>query len=377
MILQILGANIAVDLSDLPDSLAAPVREAWRHCTVDNFDHLDREIRVITHPDDKHSDDDLVVGETKEDITYRVSQHLTRLLIAWHAGRSLMFHAAGLTSPDSGKVIGVIAPSGTGKTTFCEMLTHEFGYVTDETLVIARSGEVFPYQKPLSIIRRSIVASKQDYSPLDLGLTLPNAEKLSLGALVLAERSPKVGSEELIPMTLAEAMEDVIGQTSSLFKLENPLDFLASVLVQAGGPWKLRFHDQSKCADLLKQLAHQNDVGVSYRHIPGTLDGTATLNPHNYGPIAEHDRFVRAPWTDAIESEGHVIILVGHQPLILGGAGAAVWLACEHAATITELHAQVVSTLGEHPGSWRLVEEAMGTLVSQGVLIEVRNLNEC
>ncbi len=371
MLLSLLGRPVDLDLSQVSAATAEGLERAWAQCAVpagavDPGDALRTRLLPPGTPREEVGPGDLVLPRLDADVTYAVSQHLTRVAIDSGAGHLLMFHAAGLLEPGSGEVVGVLAPSGTGKTTFCEVLGDRFGYVTDETLAIdPSSGEVLPYPKPLSIVGGPNRSGKADHSPVELGLD-PVTGRPRLAALVVAERVSS--GNTLVPTLLAEAMADAIPQTSSLFCLPDPLRALARVLTLAGGPWKLRFSNQDHCAHLLASLATSSEEPPPWSHLPGTGDGDTTLVPVDNDGLGERDRFVRAPWTDAVASEGHVILLYGRRPVTLGGAGAAVWTAAEAPLTIHGIHGQVVRALGENSRSWALVEDAVETLVARGVL---------
>ena len=65
-----------------------------------------------------------------------LTSRVTREAIEGLAGRRILLHAAGL-STDDGRVLVLVGPSGTGKTTAClEFCRSTFGYATDETVAI-------------------------------------------------------------------------------------------------------------------------------------------------------------------------------------------------------------------------------------------------
>lgn len=91
-------------------------------------------------------------GSADAPALYALSGRITTRVINSHIGQKFLFHAAGAAvGPD--KVIGLVAESGTGKSTAVRHLVerHGCGYVTDETLIIdPDSLAVTPYQKPVS-----------------------------------------------------------------------------------------------------------------------------------------------------------------------------------------------------------------------------------
>ena len=81
------------------------------------------------------------------------------------------------------RVVGVVAASGTGKTTFCTRLAAGWRYLTDETLAVDPATlVVLPYPKPLSVVPvvsdetahaahpGATYPGKADHAPADLGL---------------------------------------------------------------------------------------------------------------------------------------------------------------------------------------------------------------
>ncbi|WP_314718528.1 hypothetical protein [uncultured Actinomyces sp.] len=370
MLLTLMGQTVDLDLSQLPLPVAQRLEDAWLPCatTASDRDPALAPFSVTVLPPSAAASarpHDLVLHTLERDVTYYVSQHLTRWLISKAAGDYLMLHAAGLRTPD-GRVVGVIAPSGTGKTTFCSVLGNRFGYVTDETLVITPGTlDVIPYPKPLSVVGPEARRTKVDHSPSALGLEAVTSPT-PLGALVLAERVRS--GNTLVPMRLEEIMEPVIAQTSSLFALPSPLLTLAQALTLAGGPWRLNFSSQEECASLLAGLPACEAAPASFTHVPGAGDAHTALSGQDCGPLAEGDRFVRTTWTDAVVTEDAVVLLYGRLPVTLGGAGAVIWLACQEPTGMEVIHRAVVERLGGHPRARLLVEEALISLIVGGVI---------
>lgn len=378
MLLSLLGHCTEVDTSRLPARPADRLAELWRPLAWSGAPGTEPErcVRVLRADGTEQPGEDDVVVAASGDVTYPVSQHLTHLAIALGAGSLLMLHAAGLVSPSTARAIGVVAPSGTGKTTFATTLGDRFGYLTDETLAIdPEDGTVRPYPKPLSLAGAGSDgqgSSKTDRSPAELGLTAVTAP-VRLGALVLAERTGD--TEVLEPISLAEGLELAIPQSSSFFALPHPLARLAEALTLAGGPWRLRFARQDRCRQILDELPDHEGPAVAWTHVPGPgaprgPEGCPQIRrtPVDAGPLGEEDRFVRAPWDDAVVSEGRVVILFDRQPVILGGVGAALWEACAEPAALPAIIGHVTAALGEHPRARILIEDGIDTLVAQGVL---------
>ena len=398
MLLLLLGHLIEVDTSRLDAAASSRLEHVWQDCLVDgDLTAAENVVRLLPSSEAMAAgEQDLVLGEVGLDHTYTVSQHLTSYAIRCAAGELLMLHAAGLVPGREAQgvgdhaplpVVGVIASSGTGKTTFCRRLSGESSYVTDETLAIRPEDlSVIAYPKPLSVVNEEpekaagLARHKADHAPADLGLSSVSPDaSAALAALVIGERVSE--GNELHPLRLTEALELAIAQSSSLYALEQPLRLLAELLTRAGGPWILRFSDQAKCGQILADLAEQTEIRpVAWKHFPGPqpLTGgvsgsSGVLDVYSRPALAADELLWRAPWDDAVESEGGVVLLFGRTPVTLGGPGAAVWLVLDGQMSLAQVHERVLAVMGEHPESWDLVAQAAHELVTQGVLkVQIR-----
>lgn len=393
MLLLLLGHRIGVDTSHLEAAASGHLEHVWQDCLVDgDIAEAESVVRLLPQSEAMAAgEDDLVLGDAGLDHTYTVSQHLTSYAIRRAAGELLMLHAAGLVpgrrrdgAGERGPlpVVGIIAASGTGKTTFCRRLSGSSFYVTDETLAIRPADlSVIAYPKPLSVVNADpkktpvLARHKADHAPADLGLTSvrPDASA-ALAALVFGERVSE--GNDLEPLGLAEALELVIAQSSSLYALGQPLRLLSELLTRAGGPWRLRFSDQSQCGQILEGLAEQREARpMPWRHFPGARPQvekagsiSSTLDVYHRPALMRDEVLWRARWDDAVESEGRVVLLFGRTPVTLGGPGAAVWLALNEPMSLERVHDRVLAVMGEHPDSWALVAQAAHELVTRGVL---------
>lgn len=376
------GLDFELDLTSLDAGLAAHLAELWRHSEVKpdtDQEPSDNPIRLQVVPENDTTSpvpegwDRCGIPTEPRQASYAFSQAITHIAIQAQAGNLLMLHAAGLQVPGSRDVIGIAAPSGTGKSTFASRLAGQFNYVTDECLGFdPETLKVYPYPKPISLVDPQEPTVKGDHAPAELGITPATeltfaGEPLRMAALLIAERVSQ--GNKLEPLTLAEALTKFIAQTSSFYLLPNPLLTLARALTLAGGPWQLSFSDQAECAELFKQLLEHPADPPSYQHIPGSGDVNLKLTSSSMGTsLGDSDRLVRAPYTDAIYSEWQTVVLVGTVPVLLDGAGAAAWMACPIPHTLAEIHADVVAALGEHRKSWNLVDETVDTLLAAGLL---------
>lgn len=384
MLISLLGHPVELDLSLLPDDVALHVEGLWEQCRLIDAE-AEETIRILPPDfDGERHEGDLRLNTLEPSYTYEISQALTRRAITAATGELFMFHAAALAPMGvvnkSGQrlAVGICAPSGTGKTTFCQRLADSFSYVTDETLAVEpESLSIRPYPKPLSFVRlKDDERFKEDLPLAEVGLTPVCAhEDAALAVLVLAERVSE--GQELVPLSLLEAMSFAIEQSSAFYELSDPLRRLAALLSLGGGPWLLRFSDQSECADILRSLATQTlddePDAVWWRHLPGLPDSgrhplQAQAAEESEGDLEASTHYERAPWDDGIETEEGILLLFDRTPVTLAGAGAAVWSALDEPRSFEELHRAVVEKLGEHPESEVIVRGTIADLRAQGLL---------
>jgi len=286
-----------------------------------------------------------------------------------------MLHAAGVATADGGTV-ALVAGSGTGKTTASRVLGQSLGYVTDETVCVEHDLRVRAYPKPLSVVvDPQAPRGKRERSPDELGLVrAPSA--LTLSCTVLLERSPDVTSPVLEPISLVEAMAEVLPQTSALPSLDRPLDRLAVALTTGHGPWRLTYRDIADCVDLVADLAHRRFPDglpheVTWTWVGGQ-DAPAAGPASDPAPagVPQHRSatWSRAPFRDAVVSDGSVLVMLDRVPVTLPGLAATVWLAAADPVTLAGLVDVATASLGPHPDAEEVVTDTVATLTEQGLL---------
>lgn len=123
-VVQILGEEWELPTADL--------RERWARCLIEKVGEA-RRISDFGSP-------------------YEWTSRATVASLEARAGELLMFHAAGLSASD-GRVVALVGPSGTGKSTAARTLCRDdFGYVTDETVAVDDAQRVLPFPKPIAVI---------------------------------------------------------------------------------------------------------------------------------------------------------------------------------------------------------------------------------
>lgn len=298
--------------------------------------------------------------EEDEDATdYRLSSRVTQAALV-HVGASrLSLHAAGLADSE-GRAIALVAASGTGKTTAARVLGARLAYLSDETVSVASDLGVRAYPKPLSVV---IAADrphhKSQHSPDELGLLRPVAAAAVLHRLVVLDRGTDHDEHGLDPISIADAIPLVLPQTSYMTSFAQPLLALTRVLQAGGGPWLLRYADiTDHVGDLVALLDEPDDPPETFTHHPGCT----ALPPGLDGS------FAREPWTDAVEFEDAVVVMVDEIAYNLDHLGATIWLALDRAADVEWLVAAAEHRHGEHPEAERLIQEAIGVLVEAGLV---------
>ena len=290
---------------------------------------------------------------------YLATTSLTFRLIDALSGQRLMFHGCGL-SDDSGRVLTLVAASGTGKSTAARHLAHEaFGYVTDETVVVDGHGRVEAYPKPLAFVEEG--GGKVQRGPDELGLR-PCGDDLTLSRVVLLDRRPDDCPAELEALSLLDAMVDLIPQTSALPSLPRPLQRLADALAACGGAYRLTYAEIDEAEALLVDLM-ADPTGPSEEYAP-------------VDPPQSDDRFALkdgrwnvAPWVDAVVVGDEALLLIGGTPMRLAGIGLTIWLALMDGVDVADLTAHVVAVHGDHPGAGDLVLQAQRALVDAGAVV--------
>lgn len=359
MELRVLGTHVRVDTSCLSPDERAHLHELWEWCLTDPHPsppepgiRMVRERDVTPGPPTQ-----VVVGEDWEALPYRLSGSVTIDALQRRVGTDLLFHAAGLADA-AGRVVVLVAPSGTGKTTAARTLATRLGYVSDETVAIRRDGSVAPYQKPLSVIPGEHRSRKVEIGPGEAGLVRPPAE-LTFGRMVLLVREPDRELPPAVePLDLLDAVVQAAAQTSGLALLPDGLDWLARALTTGGDPVALHFREIADCVEIVHGLLEEGGApSVTWTH-------------HRAGDVVEPPAgaWAREPYLDAIEAEGRVLVL-GHRGVtLLDGVGALAWLAAGDVVTREALLTAALDALGPHPDAPTILDDALAQLAEQSLL---------
>jgi len=345
--------RLACDGDDLPT-----LREQWQRCLA-----LDGDAPV---------DEDVIEPREggRAGYLYAVQMRVTLAAIAVGTGRLHMWHAAGL-SDTAGRVLGLVAASGTGKTTATAYLaSHGWGYVTDETLACTLDAQVWPYPKPLAFRGRQ--EHKSSVGPDALGLGRPT-DGLTLHRMVLLDRRDEWGeAPRLTPVPLPEMVLALVEQSSGFISLDAPLQRLCSVLDLVGGGWRLTYAEIAEAAPVLSRLM-DSPATPERREGEKSWRPEAADQPDRRGPVDPQGDIVwRAPYRDAVAcgpDVDEVLVLVGSVPAHLRGIGTDIWRAAGDGVAEVDLVGVIEAAHGPHPASESLVRAAVDELVQASVLV--------
>ncbi|MEE2522137.1 hypothetical protein V1639_04115 [Pseudarthrobacter sp. J75] len=326
LILDVFGTQFVVAWgSGVTSAQAADLGSAWSRCV--NPAPLLNGIRAeegtdakpftacLTRVDGESVGSHLqVAAGSFEELAELISSYLTLRAIDAQAGKLTMLHACGIADPESGRVLALVAKSGTGKTTASRILGQSFGYVTDETIAIQPDGVVRAYPKPLSIKNGGLF--KEQVSPDGLGL-LEAPDAVHIHGIALLNRRHDWKGEPLVEkVPLVDAVLALIPDTSSQGRIERPLQSLCRLIDRVGGVWRVEY---SEAEDLTGALAHlfeprePDDAGWS---APPPAAAFGEVPPGYY---------VRLNPQDVVEIDGELILLTGAEVVRLSGIAPTIW----------------------------------------------------
>lgn len=338
--LDALGLRVRIEISDdLDEDQRQQLQRAWSGALSVRDDVPD-----LTLPFSVGTDFDRAMERLTVDVTLAALDALR--------GRALMFHAAGIAD-DDGRVAAFVGPSGRGKTTLSRELGRHCAYVSDETIAADAELRVHAYRKPLSVVRNG--APKNQVSPHEAGLReLPDGQ-LRLAALVLMERDAELEAPEIAPISLADALPELVPQMSYLRDQSRPLQEIAALSDAVGGIRRLRYPDSSSVPALLPQLLTPSGSASGWQAAP---------EPVVSGPYAVD------VVDDAILTDGFVIVMAESTLHVLDGIAPVIWTACARGDDLEDIVAAVVAEFGAPPegDATELVEQAIDQLITAGVL---------
>ncbi len=318
ILISVMGQTIRLTFGEgLSPEFEAAVQETWAGAVVPSG--VPDEIIELSEPGDQ------------ERFLEGLSTRVTLAGLAKHKGEMLTFHAAGLALED-GRVVAFVGPSGRGKTTVSRTLGQCFGYVSDETITVDASGRVYPYRKPLSLVRQG--APKRQVSPSEAGLmSLPDCP-LQLVSLVLLDRVEDVVAPSIESLPLIDGMLGLLPEMSYMSSFEDPLVRLATLCDRVGGVKKLTYSDVSQLdRGVLEELADASAEGEPWQRV--------------HAMVAAPGDYEMADVLDAVQCGNGVIVINDQKIRVLSGIAPVIWAEVRKGTSLERIIDAVVAVFGE------------------------------
>jgi hypothetical protein len=295
--------------------------------------------------------------ETEASRDYGLTSQVTLAALRATRGHRVNLHAGGVADVRR-RVLAVVAPSGTGKTTATRALAGRLAYLSDETVSIDPDGTVAPHPKPLSVIvDPDRPLTKAQLSPDDLGL-LPTPEEGRLARLVVLHRGGD-GPRGLSRLGTADGLLQLIEQSSSLAQVAHPLQTLQALVDDCHGVWALTYDEITDHVDDLVDLLADPPPDAVPRPALVWHDGKPDLPlvPSEDGPL-----LARLPWAEAVEVDDQVVVLTQSRAWLLADLTATVWLHLAQPCALADLVRAAELRHGPHERADELVAAAVRTL---------------
>lgn len=372
-----LASTVRIELDDsLSTADQETIRAHWVDLAHDGAGEPDRVIHAGMSDDpDSTRGLHVIRANSPEELAQRLTSEVTVGAIGGLRGEALMLHASAVAL-DDGRVVGLVGPSGRGKTTAAQVLGRFYGYVTDETLAVRADGSVVAYPKPLSIGSWPGVKATEPASAL--GLRGAPADNLRLAAIVLLDRRPDVEQPFVESVPIIEALSELVPQTSHLSALERPLRTLLETLLATGGVRRVVYSEASSLPTIINDVLRQADDDAPLltdvpRMSERECDCFSARDEKVSAPSQDDrpDAYWRASYLDALLVEDSLLLLVASRLVVLAGVGPILWFAAD-GLTEAELQEIALRELPEPPVGVEVaavITDAAHDLVQEGVLV--------
>ncbi|NQX27277.1 hypothetical protein HQQ81_07925 [Microbacteriaceae bacterium VKM Ac-2854] len=324
------------------------IRGSWRRCLLGGESAAGIGVDALLSDSvfESAADSLRVVGSTLAHLEELLTSSLTVRAIGEQQNALLMLHACGLASPD-GRVLALVAASGTGKTTAARTLGRSYGYVTDETVAIDAEGGVVAYPKPLSVKQDEAGLPKRQLAP-DAAELLPVPDApLSFAAVALLDRADGVVEARIESVDPIDAICELVPQTSYLSVRDRPLLELLTTFEARGGVHRLVYSEAESLPPLVARLLELSAAPAApggYEPLPRhELDRAQTPEP-------EIPAVRRAAVQDAIAgAEGDLLLFVSGSVVRLSGIGPLIWDIARDWIGIDAVLQSVLDAIGHPP----------------------------
>lgn len=351
VVVEALGVPLGIDVAALDAPRRAAVRAAWSGARAPRGNPA----RAIVTPTASLDPGAMLAA---------LSSAVTTRAIEERRGELWMLHAAGVAGADGGVVV-LVGASGAGKTTAIRVLASAAGYVSDEAVGVAVTGEVQPYRKPLSLITAG-VAHKVQRSPDELGLGPLPGGGLRLARIVLLDRRTGGGAARLVPVPVSEAIAALAAQSSGLVRLPRPVATMAELIERTGGVLRAEYTEARELAALVREM-------LAAEAPPLTTAGIEAAPPPEITRAgAAAPVYDRADAVDAHRLSDDTVAVLTANPdgsgmlRILAGVGPTLWDAAR-GATHDDLVAAVDARF-DCPDPRSVTDAAVASLVDAGLL---------
>lgn len=342
VVVRALGVNVAIPVDSV--ETAVRLREQWARAVTDA--PSDVTASQVSNLDAEMHD-------------YVVTTRVTLAALEATAGKRLNLHAGAVADPE-GHVLAIVGQSGAGKTTAIHRLARHLDYLSDETVSVEEDLTVHAHPKPLSVITDpDDIGRKASIAPDEAGL-LPTPATGHLRRIVLLRRGQ--GTHGLEPVPTAEAITEIVPQTSSLRLMTNPLLTLASAIDACGGAFALHYNEIEDEVEALRDL-----LAAAPEAPPAPLHHPPVDAPPSSNAVAQG--WSRAVWLDAIQYDDDLVVMVEDKAHLLTGLGTTIWLALTEPRTLEQLVGIAQEAHGEHPQAQELITTALDSLTTAGVLL--------
>ncbi len=258
-----------------------------------------------------------------------LSSLVTLAAIAERAGDGLLVHACAAADAE-GRVVVFVGESGAGKSTLVAALGRQYGYVTDEAVLIDGNGRVPPFRKPLSLVTANrCLADKRQVASADLGMRV-GSDDLSVAAVVLLDRRPDADRPfRLEPLDAVDAAQGLIPHLNRAGDDPRTLHRIARLLETTGGVSRLSYAEAAE--------AVHPDAGLFTRAATLAEAGGGIRIAHLSGPAASaRPTSGRRPGGPEVARDPRAVSLsVGERTVVHSASGlhelspvsAALWMA--------------------------------------------------
>lgn len=376
------GLHIEMVFEGQAAPLASTIRTLWRDSLVNEPTHRpDLRVQVVHRGENAPPLDDeskaLTINSTEPEASYRISGDVTSRVLRKLVGEKLLLHAATVAVESIGTVV-LSGASGAGKSTAAVTLAQLGSYMTDELTVLdPHTFHPIPFAKPISLVKSTKETGrriKEDVALASLGIVrTPDHKVHAPDHLVLVNRNPECSAPHVEHVDLAEAIVALVGQSSSLWKLDQPLSVLVNFIASLKGAWRATYSEVADLPGALKKAIAESPVGGLQED---KSDEYALISPSDVSTReAKPGEYFLAPFAEALWCGNTLLVLsTSDSPSLvkLQGISALLWevLAEAGPGTNDALVRDIVAIAGDHPDAVQRVKEALAAGCRENVFLK-------